>query len=435
MDALRIVDAVAQVTVQGFCDLLLFFHFCGTLLHLRLHFPLVVGQVIAHLQNGLPQCVVLTEWGIFRIKLALTHLQTECPRTAQSVGQSVDRNGHLTDFISAGLHLFLQWRSPSHVNQGTFEFADGPDDGFGHPPRDQKPQDQNSQCHVARVPLQLRPQVVHLRRGCREGIGLGLRHGVHVAANGFCERWNARSVQRIVFGIHDGDGIVVRLECGQKAHDFAVDQKQVLDVTAQGVKLQLQIRIGPIGHQGPQSLNLARDFFLHQSLELDFFRITRSGLHRKPVANQNARLTDRTIQRLQLLNARCEHTVDVPAELLALRQRTSRQQEQGAHRQPKHAEANGYAPSDAPLEFPGCRRVNHASNLTREGQVFAPVSLSAIPPRFCACTRPTRRVETTHSGWSSILSESLGGWDAVDAPFPWGPTPFQTAPRKHPEFP
>ena len=119
--------------------------------------------------------------------------------------------------------------------------------------------------------------------------------------------------------------------------------------------------------------------------------------------NEDARFTHRTVQGFQLLNARRQHPVDVPAELLAFFQCTTRHQEQRPHGKSKHAEANGYAPSDAPLDFPGSRRVNHVGNLTREGQLFAPLTFSAGPLQSCVCTHRMPLVVRGRSARSSGL--------------------------------
>ena len=66
--------------------------------------------------------------------------------------------------------------------------------------------------------------------------------------------------------IHQGNGVIVRLECWQQPHHFAVHEKEVFNVPTQRIKLPLKGGVGPVRDEGQQPLNLLRDILLHQSL-------------------------------------------------------------------------------------------------------------------------------------------------------------------------
>ena len=155
LDAFRVIDAIPQIAVKRFDHGFLFFDFSRALIDFGFHLAFIVGEVIAHFEDGLSQRIVLTQGGVFRFELALTHLQTEFPGPAQAVCQAVHRNGHLADLVPRGFDFFLEWSSSTHVNQGSLEFPDGPDDGACHPPSDDQTEDQNPQRYISGIELQL----------------------------------------------------------------------------------------------------------------------------------------------------------------------------------------------------------------------------------------------------------------------------------------
>ena len=89
------------------------------------------------------------------------------------MGKSVDRKGHVADFIGGDTD-FLFWKhSTSHVQKRTFQFLDWLDNAAGDDDPQDHAQDDHHPGHAACVHGELGPQLVHLGGVVAQGFVLG----------------------------------------------------------------------------------------------------------------------------------------------------------------------------------------------------------------------------------------------------------------------